>query len=140
MEKLREMLTRHEGKKNTPYEDTNGQLHIGIGRNLASMGISDEECMVLLDNDLVRCMKECASAFPFFSTLDQTRQDVVVMLCFSMGLTRLRGFKLMLAALESGDTDTAAKEMVDSRWATQVGQNRSSELYSMMATGNYPDE
>ena len=71
-------------------------------------GISEDEINYLLENDIVRCMKECANAFPWYSQLDEVRQDVLVMLCFNMGLTRLRGFKNMLSALEQGDFEVSA--------------------------------
>ena len=40
---------------------------------------------------------------------------------FNLGITRLLKFKKFLAALEQHDWETAAVEMMDSRWATQVG-------------------
>jgi lysozyme len=42
-------------------------------------------------------------------------------MCFNLGIARLRGFKKMLAAMQAGDVETAAKEMLDSTWAKQVG-------------------
>jgi len=138
MEKLKQMLTEHEGSRNKIYSDTNGIPHIGIGRNL-QQGISEDEINYLLENDIVRCMKECANAFPWYSQLDEVRQDVLVMLCFSMGLTRLRGFKNMLSALEQGDFEVSAAELVDSRWYVQVGPLRGETLKEMLATGEYPN-
>jgi lysozyme len=40
----------------------------------------------------------------------------------------------MLAALEQGDYETAAKEMLDSKWARQVG-DRANRLAKMMEDG-----
>ena len=42
-------------------------------------------------------------------------------MCFNLGITRLLKFKKFLGALESKDYKTASEEMMDSRWATQVG-------------------
>jgi lysozyme len=42
-------------------------------------------------------------------------------MCFNLGMPRLRQFRNMLAALEAGDFETAAREALDSRWAGQVG-------------------
>ena len=42
-------------------------------------------------------------------------------MCFNMGAPRLSGFKKFIAGVNSGDWNTAAVEMMDSRWARQVG-------------------
>ena len=43
-------------------------------------------------------------------------------MCFNLGYPRLSGFKNFLAALEFEDWETAAEEMMDSRWSEQVGE------------------
>jgi len=40
---------------------------------------------------------------------------------FNLGITRLLKFKNFLKAMEDKDWDKAAVEMIDSRWAIQVG-------------------
>jgi len=45
----------------------------------------------------------------------------MVNMCFNLGYPRLSKFKKFLAAMEDNDFETAAKEMMDSKWATQVG-------------------
>ena len=46
---------------------------------------------------------------------------VLANMCFNLGITRLLKFKNFLAAMENNDWDKAAVEMLDSRWAIQVG-------------------
>jgi len=48
-------------------------------------------------------------------------QHVLLNMMFNMGMTRLAGFKKMLAALDAGDYAEMAVQMMDSKWATQVG-------------------
>ena len=55
-------------------------------------------------------------------------------MAFNMGVPRLRKFKKMWAAIHDEDFQTAAKEMLDSRWANQV-KSRSVKLANMMHTG-----
>tara|TARA_Y100000996_G_C22471481_1_gene622305 strand:+ start:610 stop:1020 length:411 start_codon:yes stop_codon:yes gene_type:complete len=133
------MLTEHEGKRNHAYQ-IDGKWHIGIGRNVDSggLGLSDEECDYLLDNDIVLYMREVANAFPWYNSMDETRQDVLVMMAFNLGLPRLRGFKLALAAMEAGDYEESARQMLDSLWSRQLPE-RSAILAEMMRTGEYPD-
>lgn len=132
------MLEQHEGKRPKLYQDTGGIPHIGVGRNLNN-GLRDDEIDLMLENDIQQCIEECAAAFPWFNTLDQTRQDVLTMLCFNMGLTRLNQFVKTLALIEQGLFEESALELLDSRWAVQVGENRSSTLAGMLASGDYPD-
>ena len=42
-------------------------------------------------------------------------------MCFNMGAPRLGQFKKFIAAINDGNWNTAAVEMMDSRWAKQVG-------------------
>jgi lysozyme len=56
--KLEEMLIRQEGNRKFPYECTAGKLTIGVGRNLDDMGLTEDEVLYLLDNDIQRCDTE----------------------------------------------------------------------------------
>ena len=53
---------------------------------------------------------------------------------FNLGMPRLKKFVNMLKAIEAGAWRSAAVEMLDSKWAEQVG-NRASRLSEMMETG-----
>ena len=52
MEDLKEQLIRHEGLRLTVYDCPAGYKTIGVGRNLEGKGVTEEEAMYLLDNDL----------------------------------------------------------------------------------------
>jgi len=132
------MIKRHEGVETHCYKDHLGLETIGVGRCIAegSLGLSDDEIDYLLDNDIVRCIKELTRSLPWFSSLDEVRKEALIDLCFNLGLTRLLGFKKALAAVEVSDWDTAKVELLDSRWATQVG-NRAQEIAEMIRSGVY---
>ncbi len=91
----------------------------------------------MLAADLSRVRSEASQAFPWFKGLDPVRQDIVLSMVFNLGLAGLRGFRGMIAALERHDYRGAAREMLDSRWAGQVGY-RARELATMMITAKYP--
>lgn len=128
---LREQLIRHEGIRLRPYRDTLGWLTIGVGRNLESVGISRDEAMLMLDNDILRVQTEVVKALPWTVSLDRPRCDVLLNMAFNLGTAGLLKFAKMLAAVEAGEYATAAKEMLDSKWATQVGA-RAEELAAIM--------
>lgn len=140
------LLIEQEGFRDKPYLDCCGKywrecvcavkgiLTIGVGRNLDELGLSADEANWLLQRDVVRINEEADSELAWFSKLDSVRQDAILSMLFNLGLTRFRGFKRMIAALEIGDYAAAAKEMLDSKWSKQVPE-RAKALSQMMLTG-----
>ena len=61
---------------------------------------------------------------------------MLVDMCFNLGLSGLKKFTKMLTALEAGDFDTAADELLNSRWDGQVGR-RARENAAMMKSGEW---
>lgn len=127
----KERIKRHEGFREKPYRCTAGKLTIGYGRNIEDNGITEAEASFLLDNDLKRCEEECRQTFSWFDNLDDIRRSVIVEMDFNLGLKKFLGFKKMLAACEKQDYELAAREMLDSLWARQVGQ-RAETLADLM--------
>lgn len=137
MSKIIEMLRLHEGEELKPYECTAGKSTIGVGRNIEDNGISAEESEFLLKNDLVSVNADIKRNFPWFDGLSEARKDVIMDMVFNLGVTRFKGFKKFIAAMSLGNYETASKEMLDSRWARQVGA-RSERLSVMIKTDEYP--
>tara|TARA_Y100000361_G_scaffold114854_1_gene105440 strand:+ start:3234 stop:3644 length:411 start_codon:yes stop_codon:yes gene_type:complete len=131
---LIEELKRDEGVVLSLYQCSAGKNTIGVGRNLDDRGITEDESDYLLSNDIDLCVEELEGTFPWFATLSDARQRVMVNMCFNLGLSRLLGFEKFLAAMEAGDWETAGIEMLDSKWAVQVG-NRSERLKDLVVGG-----
>lgn len=135
---LEDMLIRHEGIRLHAYQDSLGFWTIGVGRLIdqrKGAGITKEEAVYLLRNDMNRCVAEARKAFSWFDKLDNVRQDVIVSLIFNMGVPHLKGFTKMLTAISLKDWETAAEELINSRWRIQVGETRAMELAEMLRTG-----
>ncbi len=135
-DKLTEMLVDHEGLRLKPYRCTAGKLTIGVGRNLDDRGLSPDEAMYMLANDIRDSRKELSASFPWFDNLDEVRQSVLIDMNVNLGLSRLKGFRNTLALIGVGKYEAAAVEMLDSKWAEQVGR-RAQRLSRMMATGRW---
>jgi len=134
--RLKVMLVRHEGLRLYPYTDTVGKTTIGVGRNIEDRGISSEEAGFLLDNDITYIFQQLSKrAIGVFTSLDEVRQHILIDMAF-MGVEKLLGFHRMWKALERRDFVAAAREMLDSKWASQVG-SRATELAAMMEGGAY---
>lgn len=144
---LREQIKRDEGRRLDPYVDccgkswrvcacaVKGHLTIGYGRNLDAFGITPEEAELLLDHDEARKLAAVREALPWAeSELSAPRFAVLVNMAFNMGIGGLLAFKKMLAAVRAGDFPRAATEMLDSKWAAQVGI-RANRLADQMRSG-----
>lgn len=86
---IEEQLILHEGLHLKPYQDTTGHLTIGVGRNLNTTGITRDEAIHLLRNDIIRIKKELISAFPFFVRLAPTRRQVLIDMAFNLWSTQV---------------------------------------------------
>ena len=133
-EKLIYRLIKEEGMCLKPYRCSKGKLTIGVGRNLDDKGLSNEEALFLLQNDIQEAITSLKKEFPFFQSLSMDRQIVLIDMCFNLGINRLKGFKKMIKAIEEKDYSLASKEMLSSLWAKQVGA-RSKDLAHLMETG-----
>lgn len=134
LSRLKETLVRHEGLRLKPYKCTAGKLTIGVGRNLDDVGITKEEAMALLDNDIKSVVEQIKKNFKWFDSLCPARQEVVVNMVFNLGINGFLKFKNTIHFIESGQYSQAAIEMLESKWSEQVG-NRAKELAKMMAEG-----
>lgn len=132
---IKDLLIKHEGMALYPYIDSVGKTTIGIGRNIDDNGISEQEALFMLENDLRRVRLEL-EGYPWYQGLSEVRQNALLDMCFNLGITRFRGFRKMIHALEIGDFIAASIEMLDSRWSQQVGR-RATELSMMIREDKY---
>jgi len=150
-------LIEHEGMVLTVYQDTLGIDTIGIGRNLKDRGISKEEldymdipnmdviyehgiseadARYLAMNDIAIVENELCRVHPCVEELDSVRQLILMDMSFNMGVPRLCKFKKMWNAVHEENFEAAGLEMMDSRWARQVG-GRAKKLSDAMKTGEF---
>ena len=150
-------LIDHEGMVLTVYKDSLGIDTIGIGRNLKDRGISREEldyldipsmevvyehgiseadARYLALNDIAIVENELCRVHNCVENLDSVRQLVLMDMAFNMGVPRLCKFKLMWNAIHEQNWEAASREMLDSKWARQVGR-RAKILSDAMASGEF---
>ena len=136
MNKLIEQLKIHEGMKLKPYKCTAGKLTIGIGRNLEDVGISMEEANMLLRHDIQEATRQLLHAFPWMDDFNDARISAMINFTFNVGIGTVKKFENTLSYMQSGEWNKAADEMMDSRWARQVG-NRAIEVTEQIRTGKW---
>ena len=126
----KDLILKHEELRLKPYRDKVGKLTIGVGRNLDDMGISKDEALYMLKNDIKRCKNELCEIFPNFDELPDNVKLVLTDMIFNLGKSRFLEFKKMIAAIKKGDFKRAAEEAKNSRWCKQVGE-RCEEDYEL---------
>ncbi len=129
--KLEKELIRDEGRKTKPYRDSEGILTIGVGWNLEEWGLPDHIIDQLTKISINRAISDAKHVIPSFEYLHPARQRVLVNMAFNLGRKRLGGFKLMRRAIAKRNWKEAAREMLDSKWARQVGR-RATRLAEVM--------
>ena len=135
-DKAKAQLIDHEGFKKFPYRCSEGFLSIGIGRNLHSKGLSNSEVSFLFQNDFDEVFEDLVRIFgPAFHSFSQERKIALIDMRFNLGAGGFRSFKRMISAIWAGNWPKAAKEALDSKWATQVQQTRVSKIISQLEGG-----
>jgi len=127
-------LIHDEGISLTLYKDTVGKWTVGVGRNIQDIGISTDEAMLLLENDIAGAVGALNQQLPWFLRLDPMRRRVLINMCFQMGIGKLLGFHTTLEQVRQGEYADAATSMLQSKWAQQT-PNRAKRLAAMMRTG-----
>ncbi|MEC8325875.1 MAG: glycoside hydrolase family protein [Pseudomonadota bacterium] len=135
MERLKQQIMQHEGLEQTAYQCSAGKTSIGYGRNLDDKGISQQEAEYLLENDLIY-FTDAIERVVNLQYCNEPRKSVLINMAFNMGLNDFLDFKKTIAFVEVGDFEMAAVEMLDSLWASQVGE-RAEMLSEQMLTGEW---
>lgn len=131
---VRAQLRIDEDVRLKPYRDSVGKLTIGVGRNLDDKGLRPDEVNLMLDNDIIEAEADCRVLFENFDGLSDNRKAVLVNMAFNLGRTRLLDFKNFRAAVNARNYMVAAEEMLNSKWASQVGM-RAVRLSTQMRDG-----
>ena len=109
-----------EGLKLFPYRCTANKLTLGVGRNIEDRGISDITAIQMLEEDIALCVNELERNISWWSEVPDGLQEVLIDLCFNMGISKLMLFTKTLQYLGSGEMVKAADELLNSRYATMV--------------------
>ena len=136
MEKLIEQIKEHEGFRSRVYTCTENHLTIGYGFKVSSLELTEDICELILKEKLIKLYSRVDKQIPFFKQLPVEIQDVILNMCYQMGVGGVCKFKKMLAAMNEKDWTKAADEMIDSKWYRQT-KNRALQLSEIVR--NYND-
>ena len=142
MERLMESVKKHEGYRNKVYLDTLGKRTVGVGHLCVEDFWEDDKeyeekfLMDILLDDLQNAIKGARELKEEHdcTDIDEIAQEIIVEMVFQLGKNGVSKFKNMWKAVHNRDFSLAAVEMLDSRWASQVGQ-RAVRLANAMRDG-----
>ena len=98
---LVDQLIRVEGLTLHPRRDGEGNLVIGVGRNLDRVGVTRGEAVVLLEGDVRRVTRELHDDLSSFRTLDVVRQRALIHMAVNIGVLGVLALTRFVAALEA---------------------------------------
>jgi len=129
--KLRKQLEIDEGIVNEIYNDHLGYPTFGIGHLITEddpeeglpvgTPVSEERIQQAFESDIEWVLSDCNKLYDNFDSLPEEVQQIIANMMFNLGYPRLSKFKGMKSGVMNEDWDAAADEMLDSRWARQVG-------------------
>lgn len=134
---IEQLLIKEEGFLPHAYKDSEGFWTIGYGKLIDERkggGITKEEGLYLLRNEIRVKTTELEHALPWIQTLDSVRRTVLIAMAFQMGVQGVLGFKNTLAAIQLGDYAKAARGIRGSKWAQQT-PGRAERMARAIETG-----
>ena len=142
MDRLLQSVKKHEGYRNKVYKDTLGKRTVGVGHLCVedfwedNKEYPEEMLMNILKDDLKNAIQGSQRLLAECPVLDDLAEEIIIEMVFQLGETGVSKFKNMIKALEEGpDYQTAAIEMLDSRWAKQTPERAASMSAEMAALG-----
>lgn len=138
--RTKRLLELDEGVRPFAYTDSLGYVTIAVGRNIDrrnGRGLSPDEIDMLLENDLTEAIQALSTKLNFYPRLTNVRKAVLISMYHNLG-PKLFKFVKTLESMRQGDYERAAEQMLQSRWAEQVGR-RAIRLSGMMASNQWPE-
>ena len=132
-----EMLQRDEGLRLRLYRDRDRNWSIGYGRNMTARGLTAEEALYLLQNDIRTCQGDLDVHLRWWRLLNPPRQAAMLSLCYNLGIMGLKAFRVAVKHMENGRYKDAARNFLASRWARQVGR-RAKRITYIIENGKAP--
>lgn len=148
MQNLIENIKKHEGFKSKPYIDIlvkKTPEKYGISKSLMRIlsrhlhklkltfgygftFLTKEEADAVLEIRVKKVIKELEKNEPFLNKLPIEKQEILVEMAYQIGVSGVLKFQNMWIALKKFDYESAADEMLDSKWAKKDTPKRAKEL------------
>ena len=128
---LIESIKTHEGYVGIVYKDSLGIDTIGYGFAIKDLELDEDVCEIILERKLKDLESRIKIKFDWYKYMPQEVKDVVVEMCYQLGVTGVSKFKKTIAYLQNKQWKDASIEMLDSLWAKQT-PNRANEMSNII--------
>lgn len=127
MKNLIENIKESEGFVEHVYNDSLGIPTIGYGFAIKDLILDEDIAEDILIRKVKKLIDRVDKKFDWFVTADDSVKEVVVEMCYQLGLAGFSKFKKTISYFEKKNYIEASKEMLDSKWAKQT-PNRAKKL------------
>lgn len=131
MDNLLKSIKHHEGFVEHVYDDSLGIPTIGYGFAIKDLVLDEDIAEEILIRKLEKLKRNANSRFQWLEDMPIEVQEVVLNMCYQLGVTGVSKFRKAISALQEGEWQEAADEMLDSLWARQT-PNRAEELSNIV--------
>ena len=131
MKDLLESIKKHEGFVEHVYDDSLDIPTIGYGFAIKDLVLDEDIAEEILIRKLEKLKRNANSRFRWLEDMPVVIQEVILNMCYQLGVTGVSKFRRAISAFQEGDWDEAANEMLDSLWARQT-PNRATELSNIV--------
>ena len=131
MKKLIQSIKENEGYVPSVYKDSLGIDTIGYGFAIKDLKLDEDVCDIILNRKLALLLERINNKFNWFKYMPPEIKDVVVEMCYQMGVYGFSCFKKTIAYLQDKQWEKASEEMLDSRWAIQT-PNRAQKMSNIV--------
>ena len=127
MKNLIENIKESEGFVKHVYDDSLGIPTIGYGFAIKDLDLDEDIASEILSRKVSRLINKVDGKFDWFNEANDKIKEVVVEMCYQLGLGGFSKFKRTISYFANKDYIKASVEMLDSKWATQT-PNRANKL------------
>ena len=128
---LLERIKHHEGFRSKVYQCTEGYDTIGYGFAIKDLVLDEDIAEQILLRKLEDLMLRVNKKFSWWSKSPDIVRDVVMEMCYQLGVSGFSKFKKTIAHLENKRYGKASAEMLLSKWPKQT-PNRAIELSNII--------
>lgn len=115
---LRQMELKNEGVRYKIYMDDKGIPTLGIGRNIAAVGLRPDEIELMFNNDMDECYRNLSET-DWFPKLNQPRQMIIIDMVFNLGWKGFQEFDTFIKFLQKEDWHSASIDLLNQKIAEE---------------------
>ena len=128
---LIENIKLSEGFRSKVYKCTEGYDTIGYGFAVKDLVLGEDICDMILERKIAELKLRVHNKFPFLENCPEEVQDVIIEMCYQIGVKGVSKFSLTIDHIMRKDYRAASAEMLNSKWARQT-PNRAKKLSDQM--------